>query len=137
HKVREMIQKTKKTGIETGTFIMLGYPGETMEDIHETVRHLKESQPDQFTINLAYPIKGTALYNTVENKITSETGWPLPLDRDIQFKRTYKPAFYNMAIRMVYNSVYADKYRKTGNGIEFIKHKMKSLAALLALQFLK
>ncbi|HMC01748.1 MAG TPA: radical SAM protein, partial [Flavobacteriaceae bacterium] len=34
--VKEAIQKTNQIGIETGTFIMLGYPGETKEDIEET-----------------------------------------------------------------------------------------------------
>jgi radical SAM superfamily enzyme YgiQ (UPF0313 family) len=32
-------------GIETGTFIMLGYPGETEADIEATIDHLKRSDP--------------------------------------------------------------------------------------------
>ena len=42
--VREMIQLSKKHGIETGTFIMLGYPGETEADIEATIEHLKSSR---------------------------------------------------------------------------------------------
>src|SRR5574340_314772 len=48
--VREMIRLAKKTGIEAGTFIMLGYPGETESDILETIEHLSESDPDHFTL---------------------------------------------------------------------------------------
>ena len=48
--VRDMIQLAKKHGIETGTFIMLGYPGETEADIEATIEHLKAADPDQFTI---------------------------------------------------------------------------------------
>ena len=66
NQVRSMIQLTKQHGIEAGTFIMLGYPGETEEDIEETIQHLKESDPDLFTITVAYPIKGTELYQEVE-----------------------------------------------------------------------
>ena len=49
-RVRDMIQHAKKHGIETGTFIMLGYPGETEADIEATLEHLKAADPDQFTI---------------------------------------------------------------------------------------
>ena len=31
--VREMIHLAKEHGIQTGTFIMVGYPGETKQDI--------------------------------------------------------------------------------------------------------
>jgi radical SAM superfamily enzyme YgiQ (UPF0313 family) len=62
NQVREMIDLSKKYGIETGTFIMLGYPGETEADIEEPIDHLKQSNPDYFTITLAYPIKGTEFY---------------------------------------------------------------------------
>jgi anaerobic magnesium-protoporphyrin IX monomethyl ester cyclase len=58
--VRRMIKSARKEGIQAGTFIMLGYPGETEADIRETVEHLKDSNPDLFTITVAYPIKGRA-----------------------------------------------------------------------------
>src|SRR5204863_1477240 len=45
--VRDMIQLSKRHGIETGTFIMIGYPGETEADIAATIEHLKTSDPDQ------------------------------------------------------------------------------------------
>ena len=41
--VGEMIRLAGAAGIQTGTFIMLGYPGETEHDIRDTVRHLKAS----------------------------------------------------------------------------------------------
>ena len=60
--VRNMIQLARQHGLEAGTFIMLGYPGETEADIEETIRHLQLSHPDHYTITVAYPIKG---YRTV------------------------------------------------------------------------
>ena len=41
NQVRKMIQLSKKCGIKAGTFIMLGYPGETEEDIFETLKPFK------------------------------------------------------------------------------------------------
>ncbi len=89
NQVRDMIKLTKKHGIEAGTFIMLGYPGETEEDIEETIHHLKESNPDHFTITVAYPIKGTELYQEIEALQTAELDWSTSTDRQVDFKRTY------------------------------------------------
>jgi len=83
--VKEAIQKTNALGMETGTFIMLGYPGETEEDITETIQYLKDANPTLYTITVAYPIKGTSLYNEVESKITSNLDWETSTDREIEF----------------------------------------------------
>ena len=56
--VRSMTLLLKQHGIKTGMFIMLGYEGEEMEDLEETVDHLKRSDPDMYLTTLAYPIKG-------------------------------------------------------------------------------
>lgn len=103
--VAKTILQTKEMGISTGTFIMLGYPNETIEDIHNTVAYLKHCNPDDFTITLTYPIKGTPLYDQVSEDITTTHDWFSSTDRDIDFKRAYSRSFYNYAIRYVVNSV--------------------------------
>jgi radical SAM superfamily enzyme YgiQ (UPF0313 family) len=120
--VRAMIRLTKKAGIETGTFIMLGYPGETEEDIISTIHHLKDSDPDHFTITLAYPIKGTGLYEAVEHLHNSSLDWNTSTDRDIDFSRTYSKTYYRYAISRVVNEVHHYKMS--------IKNKRLSPAAL-------
>lgn len=103
--VRDMIQLTRKKGMEAGTFIMLGYPGETEADIRETVQHLIAANPNHFTITLAYPIRGTELYEATQNIFTHVGAWETSNDRDIDFKRTYPRRYYDYAIRYVMNSV--------------------------------
>lgn len=103
---RAMIKLAQKHGIEAGTFIMLGYPGETKHDIKETIEHLVECNPSVFTITVAYPIKGTPLYNEIEkNIITKNFNWETNTDRDIDFKRTQTKAYYEHAVSWVINSV--------------------------------
>jgi anaerobic magnesium-protoporphyrin IX monomethyl ester cyclase len=114
HQVRTMIQSARQKGIEAGTFIMLGYPGETEADIRETVTHLKESNPDLFTITVAYPIKGTGLYETVENTTQTHLAWDERTDRDLDFKRTYPRRYYDYAVRWTVNSVHLHKARLSG-----------------------
>jgi radical SAM superfamily enzyme YgiQ (UPF0313 family) len=120
--VQEMIRLTRRHGIEAGTFIMLGYPGETEDDILQTVQHLKAAIPDQFTITTAYPIKGTELYTEIQDAVINNPDWATSSDRDIKFKRTYPESYYTHAVRFVVNEV---AYAKTGD----IRNKIKSTLA--------
>ncbi|MCO6162136.1 B12-binding domain-containing radical SAM protein [Flavobacterium sp. NRK F7] len=126
--VKEAIQKTNALGIETGTFIMLGYPGETEKDITETIHYLKDANPTHYTITIAYPIKGTSLYNEIENKITKAPDWETSTDRDIDFERTYSRKYYNYAVSKVVNEVEFYKKKNT-NVIQALKHKVKAVLA--------
>jgi len=110
--VQEMIQLSKKHGLQAGTFIMVGYPGETREDIFATVDHLKKADPDLFTITVAYPIKGTPLYEEVEDRFIADLPWEESTDRDIDFERTYNRRYYDYAIKMINNEIYLHKALK-------------------------
>ena len=136
--VRNMIIATRKQGIETGTFIMLGYPGETEEDINETINHLKISNPDHFTITVAYPIKGTSLYNEIETKKTVEPEWHLSTDRDIDFERTYSRKYYDYAVKKVISEVnYFKSQQKNGLTLGSVKLKTKSVLAGMVMKLIK
>ncbi len=104
-KVRDMILAARAKGMEAGTFIMLGYPGETERDVKETLAHLKQSSPDHFTITVSYPIKGTKLYEEVEEKLITPGPWPQTTDRDLEYPRTYPRKYYHHAVRWITNSV--------------------------------
>jgi anaerobic magnesium-protoporphyrin IX monomethyl ester cyclase len=99
--VQKMINLSQQHGIQAGTFIMVGYPGETREDIYATVQHLKKADPDLFTITVAYPIKGTPLYAEVEDRFVKQLPWESSTDRDIDFVRTYSRRYYDFAVRMI------------------------------------
>ncbi|PQJ79344.1 B12-binding domain-containing radical SAM protein [Polaribacter porphyrae] len=135
--VKTAIQKTNNLGIETGTFIMVGYPGEDENDIKKTVTYLKDANPTHFTITVAYPIKGTSLYNEIEEKIIVKPDWNLSTDRDIDFKRTYCKSYYNYALKYVINDVNASKQKKQGNYFNAFKMKTKSILAQTGMKFLK
>ncbi len=121
---REMINLTKQHGIEAGTFIMLGYPGETKEDIKDTIEHLVQSNPSQYTITIAYPIKGTELYNEVKNEFLDQRlEWETSTDRDIDFKRTHPKQYYQYAIQWVMNEVYLQTKNKNIFKIPYLKLK--------------
>jgi radical SAM superfamily enzyme YgiQ (UPF0313 family) len=127
NQVRDMIKLAQSNGIQAGTFIMVGYPGETEEDIFETVHHLKTSNPDIFTITVAYPIKGTPLYQEVEDRFIEDLPWETSTDRDIDFKRTYSRKYYNYAVSMIVNEVNAFKAQQKGEIFAMSKAKLKAV----------
>jgi radical SAM superfamily enzyme YgiQ (UPF0313 family) len=93
---------------------MLGYPGETESDIYETLDHLKRSDPDHYTITVAYPIKGTGLYTEVQNNFIDPLPWESSTDRQLDFKRTYSRRYYDFAVRMIVNEMKAFKSKEKG-----------------------
>jgi anaerobic magnesium-protoporphyrin IX monomethyl ester cyclase len=127
--VREMIRLTRSSGIEAGTFIMLGYPGETEKDIKETIHHLKASDPDHYTITVAYPINGTELFQEVESTNMDTLDWSKTTDREIDFKRTYGQHYYQHAVRHVINEVNGKKALDKKQNLRYLKFKLKSLIA--------
>jgi len=138
--VQSAINNANALGIETGTFIMLGYPGEDKKDIQETISHLKKSNPTHFTITVAYPIKGTALYDEIESDITVQPDWETSTDRDIDFKRTYSRKFYNYAVRKVVNEVHYHKALQEmnlRNLVRISKFKIKSMLAGIMMEIAK
>jgi anaerobic magnesium-protoporphyrin IX monomethyl ester cyclase len=132
-RVTETIQLVKGCGIEAGSFIMLGYPGEKMDDIRQTIQFLKKADPDHFTITLTYPISGTELYEQVKKEILNQGNWQTTIDRQIDYKRSYSPSFYNDAIRLVTNEVYYHREKRKGNKFSqkaityFLKAKVSAL----------
>ncbi|MCF6306768.1 MAG: B12-binding domain-containing radical SAM protein [Flavobacteriaceae bacterium] len=132
--VKDAIIKTNALGIETGTFIMLGYPGEDENDINETISYLKKANPTYYTITIAYPIKGTSLYSEIEKDIIVQPNWETSTDREIDFKRTYSRKYYDYAVRRVVNEVEA---YKSSSIPEKIKLKTKSIVFFLFMKFFK
>lgn len=127
---RNKIKLTKKYGIQAGTFIMLGYPGEKKHDILKTAQHLKDSLPDIFLTTVAYPIKGTPFYTEVESKIIASNSWENRTDRDLDFKGRYSKLFYKFANRYLINEVNYFKMKNSENknllilGKTFLKAKV-------------
>src|SRR6266487_2495869 len=129
--VRSMIQLVKFYGMEAGTFIMLGYPGEDEKDIKETLLHLKHSDPDHFTITVAYPIKGTPLYTEVENVFIKDLPWESTTDRDIDFKRAYSRRYYDHAMQWIQSEMQYYKNHKITSGLKLKLRSFKERGGML------
>jgi radical SAM superfamily enzyme YgiQ (UPF0313 family) len=135
--VQSMIQLSKRHGIETGTFIMLGYPGETEEDIEATIDHLKRSDPDHYTVTVAYPITGTPFFEDVESEIIDPLPWESSTDRDTEIRRPYSKRYYRYAMSRIFNEVQSHKLEQAGKLLspKLAKHRAKALAAKMGMRW--
>ena len=134
-RVREMMLLSREKGLQTGTFIMLGYPGEELEDILETIEHLKACRPDHYTITTAYPITGTPLYEEVSGRLTVHPDWSQSTDRDLRFERTYPEKFYRHALRHLTAEVERDRIvREGGSLLKIGKLRVKGMVARMGMR---
>ncbi|UCE29505.1 MAG: radical SAM protein [Candidatus Bathyarchaeota archaeon] len=69
-KVRRAFKLTRKAGIKTQAFFLLGLPWETPETVTETIEFAKEIKPDSAQFAVVVPHPGTELYD-----LCLERGW--------------------------------------------------------------
>jgi radical SAM superfamily enzyme YgiQ (UPF0313 family) len=100
-RTREMVTLARRYGIETGTFVMLGYDGESLGDIEATVEHLKAAPPDRLLTTVAYPIKGTEYYERVRDRIVPLAPWEETTDREVLVRGLRSKRFYRFATRWI------------------------------------
>ncbi len=89
----------QRHGIEAGIFVMFGYPGELLEDVYETINFVRDLQPDKFLSAVAYPLRGTTLYDEVKADVIYHNEWTNHLQRELDIAGRYPPALYHYAIK--------------------------------------
>jgi len=65
--VKNVISLTRKIGIHTMGFFMLGAPSETEKDINKTISFAKNLRLEEASFFLTTPLVGTYLYNSILN----------------------------------------------------------------------
>ncbi len=113
-RVREMTRLLQKNVIQAGMFIMLGYDGETRDDLEATAEHLKKSNPDVFLTTIAYPIKGTEYYEGLDSRVVHEKPWAEETDRGLRTAGSHSRRYYDFANRWLVNEVAL--HRQLNNG---------------------
>jgi radical SAM superfamily enzyme YgiQ (UPF0313 family) len=68
-KLDEVLGWARRYGIETLGFFMLGFPGETVEEINQTIKYACNSRFDEALFSIATPYAGTEL-----NELVRATG---------------------------------------------------------------
>jgi anaerobic magnesium-protoporphyrin IX monomethyl ester cyclase len=65
--VERAAQSLRENGVSQFWFLMLGYPGETVEDIEATLQLFRRFSPEEYSVSIAVPIPGTRFYESVKD----------------------------------------------------------------------
>jgi anaerobic magnesium-protoporphyrin IX monomethyl ester cyclase len=87
-------QNLRDHGIRACLFLQFGYPGEEWEDIERTIRMVRETQPDDIGVSVAYPLPGTKFYGLVEAQLGAKKNWQDSDDLSMMFHGAYTSEFY-------------------------------------------
>jgi anaerobic magnesium-protoporphyrin IX monomethyl ester cyclase len=60
----------RREGIRQFWFLMLGYPGETLEDIEATLQLFRKFSPEEYSVSIAVPVPGTRFHESVKDRLT-------------------------------------------------------------------
>ena len=63
----------RREGIRQFWFLMLGYPGETLDDIEATLRLFRRFSPEEYSVSIAVPVPGTRFYDSVKDRLTGRS----------------------------------------------------------------
>jgi anaerobic magnesium-protoporphyrin IX monomethyl ester cyclase len=116
--VQSCVRLCKSRGIQTGMFLMWGYQGEELQDIEETIEHVKRTDPDIFFTTVAYPIKGTPYYESSANSLVQLKPWKESSDRELVLHGRRSPEFYGFADRLLQNEVQLARLQRAGTNEE-------------------
>lgn len=122
--IAQAIQYAKDQGMHTSCFVMIGLPGETPENIMETVKLLAEAKPGRFRWTFFYPYPGTEAYNLSEQggyidfakketlvNFTDTTCLDFGVEQNLFLKKMGRvmPWFVNAQAQMACSEVYQKK----------------------------
>jgi radical SAM superfamily enzyme YgiQ (UPF0313 family) len=127
-RVDQIAQATKwlrEAGIEVGYFLQFGYPGETLDDIGQTLRMVRDNMPDDIGVSVSYPLPGTSFYERVKTQLGAKQNWLDSNDLAVMYRATYAPPFY----RALHALVHADfRARRSGDVLKRVFFALKRLA---------
>jgi anaerobic magnesium-protoporphyrin IX monomethyl ester cyclase len=97
-------QNLGREGIRACYFLQFGYPGETWEDIENTIDLVRTTRPDDIGISVSYPLPGTKFFERVHAELGEKTNWSDSEDLSMMFRGTYTGDFY----RALHDALHAE-----------------------------
>jgi radical SAM superfamily enzyme YgiQ (UPF0313 family) len=87
-------ENLRSHGIRACFFLQFGYPGETWDEIEETIHMVRETRPDDVGISVSYPLPGTRFHERVSAQLGQKSNWSDSGDLAMMFRGEYSSEFY-------------------------------------------
>ncbi|MBM2820499.1 MAG: Radical domain protein [Candidatus Berkelbacteria bacterium] len=122
-KIKHAFELTRKAKIESAAHIIFGLPGETEDTIKQTIKFVKEINPDYIQFYSAIPFPGTRFYDEASKKgwITSKNWEDYELGKNIISTPELSKEALGMWRRRAYLSFYLRPIYIWGRLKKFVK----------------
>jgi anaerobic magnesium-protoporphyrin IX monomethyl ester cyclase len=87
-------ENLRHEGIRACYFLQFGFPGETWQDIQNTIRLVRDTRPDDIGVSVSYPLPGTKFFDRVQAQLGNKTNWSDSEDMAMMFQGAYTNEFY-------------------------------------------
>ena len=105
--IRAGTRLLKRHGIRACWFVQLGYPGEDWRAILQTRDLIRDEQPDDIGVSVAYPLPGTPFYERVRMDLRGKANWSDSDDLAMLFQGAYSTDFYREIRDLLHREVTA------------------------------
>jgi anaerobic magnesium-protoporphyrin IX monomethyl ester cyclase len=110
--IEEAARRLHAAGIRVGFFLQFGYPGETRDDIEQTLRLVRVCQPDDIGMSVSYPLPGTPFYERVRHELGVKQNWLDSNDLAMLYRGPYSTAFYRQLHTVLHKEFRWRKYQR-------------------------
>jgi anaerobic magnesium-protoporphyrin IX monomethyl ester cyclase len=87
-------ERLRGADIRACYFLQFGYPGESWEELQQTIALVRETRPDDIGISFSYPLPGTVFYERVRAELGWKRNWRDSDDLSVMFKASHTTEFY-------------------------------------------
>jgi radical SAM superfamily enzyme YgiQ (UPF0313 family) len=110
--IRTAVRELQHVGIQVGLFLQFGYPGETWDDVQQTLALVRDVAPDDIGVSVSYPLPGTKFYERVQADLGDKQNWVDSDDLAMLYRGTYSPQFYRVLHHVVHHEFRATQLAK-------------------------
>jgi anaerobic magnesium-protoporphyrin IX monomethyl ester cyclase len=107
--IYEAARRLHAAGIEVGFFLQFGYPGETRQDVEQTLQMVRDCRPDDIGMSVSYPLPGTRFFAAVQHELGSKQNWQDSEDLAMLYHGPFSTAFYRWLHRVLHREFRAQR----------------------------
>ncbi|HLO34275.1 MAG TPA: radical SAM protein [Anaerolineales bacterium] len=111
--IHEAARRLKRAGIHVGFFLQFGYPGETRQDIEQTIQLVRDCEPDDIGISVSYAMPGTKFYEAVREQLGAKQNWQDSNDLAMLYQGPFSTEFYRKLHTVIHKEFRARKAWKS------------------------
>jgi anaerobic magnesium-protoporphyrin IX monomethyl ester cyclase len=103
--IRQAAARLRAHGIEVGFFLQFGYPGEGLAEIRQTLALVRDCEPDDIGVSVAYPLPGTRFFDKVRDQLGAKRNWTDSDDLAMMYDGPFSTEFYRTLHRVVHKEL--------------------------------